>query len=456
MRLSIVGLGKLGSPLAAVFASKGHDVIGMDVNGEHVRLLASGKAPVQEPHLPDLIDSSDGRLTATVSYEAAVLGSDLTFVIVPTPTDEEGMFSTENVLAAIQQVGKGLRKKAGYHVVNVTSTVMPGATGGEISDALEESSGRRVGHDVGLCYNPGFVALGSVVHDLLNPDFILLGESDVRAGEMVASLYRSSCDNDPPIRRMDLINAEIAKLAVNTYVTTRISYANMLAGICERLPGADVDVVTSAIGLDSRIGTRCLTGATGYGGPCFPRDNMALGTLARRLGARADIAEATDRLNRYQVDRLVTHVRSQAAPGSTVGILGLAYKPNTPVVEDSPGVALALRLWEAGYRVMVSDPMALDAARAILGTTATPASMEACAREADVLVVTTPWPEYSSLDPLSVWRTGRRSVIIDCWRVLPKERFRSVADVVYLGYGGDWRSAGGDTDPLPARPVPAV
>jgi UDPglucose 6-dehydrogenase len=152
VRLSVVGLEKPGSRLAAVFASKGHDVIGVDVNVKYVRLLASGKTPVQEPRLQDVIDNGNGRLTATVSYEDAVLGSDLTFVIVPTPSDENGMFTNENVLAAVQQVGKGLRKKAGYHVVKITSTVMLGTTGGEIREALEESSGRRVGHDVGLCY----------------------------------------------------------------------------------------------------------------------------------------------------------------------------------------------------------------------------------------------------------------------------------------------------------------
>jgi UDPglucose 6-dehydrogenase len=391
-----------------------------------------------------------GRFTATQSYEDAVVGSDLTFISVPTPSDKNGVFSDTNVVAAVQQIGNCLRNKTDYHIVNITSTVMPDTTGGTIRGALERYSGRRVGDDVGLCYTPEFVALGSVVRDLLNPDFILLGESDSRAGDVVESLYRSTCENSPPIRRMALINAEIAKISVNTYVTTKISYANMLAEICERLAGADVDVVTSAIGLDTRIGSRYLKGAVGYGEPCFPRDNVALGALARRIGARADIVDATDRLNRYQVDRLVAHVRARAAPGSRVGILGLAYKPNTPVVEESAGVALALRLSKAGYLVAVSDPMALESARASLGTTAAAASMQACAREADVLVITTPWPEYSSLDPLLLQRTGRRAVIIDCWRVLPKERFREAADVVYLGDGDDWRSAGGENDPLSA------
>jgi UDPglucose 6-dehydrogenase len=442
MRLSVIGLGKVGSPLAAVFASKGHHVIGVDVAVEYVRMLASGKAPVQEPHLQELIDASKSRLTANVSYEDAVLGSDVSFVVVPAPSDENGVFTNKNVIAAVQEIGKGLRNKTGYHVVNIITTVMPGSTGGEIRDAIEKNSGRRAGDGLGLCYNPGFIALGSVIHDMLNPDFILLGESDSKAGDVVESLYRTTCDNQPPIRRMDLINAEIAKLSLNAYLTTKISYANMLAEICERLPGADVDVVTSAIGLDTRIGSKYLKGAISYGGPCFPRDNTAFAALARIIGARADIAEATTRLNRYHADRLVAHVRGRAARGSTVGILGLSYKPDTPVIEESPGVALALRLLDGGYVVKVFDPMALDVALAVLGRTALAESMEACVREADLVVITTPWPAFSRLDAASFRRGGKRPVIIDCWRVLPKERFEDVAEVVYVGYGDDWRFAG--------------
>jgi UDPglucose 6-dehydrogenase len=448
MRLSVIGLGKIGSPVAAVFASKGHHVIGVDVAVEYVRMLASGKAPVQEPHLQELIDAGKGHLKASVSYEDAVLDSDISFVIVPAPSDENGVFTSKNVIAAVQEIGKSLRKKSSYHVVNIITTVMPGSTGGEIRHALEKSSRRRAGDNLGLCYNPGFIALGSVIRDMLNPDFILLGEFDSRAGDMVENLYRTACDNHPPIRRMDLINAEIAKLSLNAYLTTKISYANMLAGICEGLPGADVDVVTSAIGLDTRIGGKYLKGAIGYGGPCFPRDNAAFGAMARMVGARADIAEATDRLNRYQLERLVTHVRSRAAPGSTVGILGLSYKPDTPVIEESPGVALAMQLCEAGYSLKIFDPMALDAARAILGTEAVTESMEACAREADVIVITTPWPVFSTLDPTFMRRASKRPVIIDCWRLLPKERFKDTAELVYLGYGTDCRSAAVQTDSL--------
>jgi UDPglucose 6-dehydrogenase len=311
---------------------------------------------------------------------------------------------------------------------------MPGSTGGEIREALERHSGRQVGQDVGLCYNPEFIALGSVVQDMLHPDFVLIGESDRRAGDVLEELHRMVYDRMPPVRRMNYVNAELAKLSVNTFITTKISYANMLSDICDRLPGADVDVVTAAIGCDSRIGSKYLKGATGYGGPCFPRDNIAFGRLARALGSRADIAEATDRLNHYQVDRVIGVIQGRIPRGSRVGVLGLSYKPNTPVIEESPGVAIAQRLLDAQYQVTVYDPLAVPAAQAVLGDRIAAAPDAAtCAAACDALLIATPWPEFRNLPATALSRSGSRPLVVDCWRILPAEQFTGVADVVQLG-----------------------
>jgi len=437
MRISVIGLGKLGTPLAAVLASKGHDVVGVDVNPDVVRLLASGSAPVEEPGIQRLIDGHRARLRATTDLDAAVLGTDVSFVIVPTPSDNQGGFSNKYVLSAVAAIGQALKKKRDYHVVNVTSTVMPGSTGGEIRRVLESSSGREVGASAGLCYNPEFIALGSVLRDMLFPDLILIGESDARAGGVLAEIYKSVCENNPPIMRMNWVNAEITKVSINTYVTTRISYANMLSDICERLPGADVDVVTAALGTDSRIGKKYLKGALGYGGPCFPRDNVAFAHLARTLGARADLAEATDRLNRHQIERLVAAASRLLDGGSKVGVLGLSYKPDTAVIEESQGVALAARLSEERREVYVHDPMALAAAMSVLQDKVVPMnSAEECIKAVDVLVITTAWPQFADL-PASVFtRSQARLQILDCWRILPRERLAGVADIHYLGVCG--------------------
>jgi UDPglucose 6-dehydrogenase len=436
MRVSVVGLGKLGSPLAAVLASKGYEVIGVDLNDEFVQLLNAGRAPVHEPRLQELIDAGKSRLRATTDLEDATLQSEISFVIVPTPTDARGAFTNKYVIDAVRGIGRALRKKDTYHVVNITSTVMPGSTGGEIRDALESASGRVVGNGVGLCYNPEFIALGSVIRDMLLPDTILIGESDPKAGDLLESIYRTSCENNPPVQRMNFVNAELTKISVNTFVTTKISYANMLAEICDRLPGADVDVVTDAVGMDSRIGRKYLKGALGYGGPCFPRDNVAFSYLARLVGAKADVAEATDQLNRHQIERLFRAVSARLSRGGSVGILGLSYKPDTGVIEQSQGVMLAAHLADQGYKVTVHDPLALAAANAVLGDKVTPAqSAEACIQVSDLLVIATPWAQFRSIAADVFARRGGRLIVIDCWRVLPKAELESVVDIVYLGYG---------------------
>jgi UDPglucose 6-dehydrogenase len=436
MKTSVIGLGKLGAPLAAVLASKGHQVVGVDVNPDFVRLLGSGKAPVDEPGIQKLIEESAGRLSATADYESAVLDSEVSFVIVPTPSDSKGGFSNKYVLSAVNAIGQALRKKSAYHVVNVTSTVMPGSMGGEIKQALEAASGRRVGDTVGLCYNPEFVALGSVVRDMLYPDLILIGESDPRAGALLEGIYKGICANDPPIKRMNWVNAEITKISINTFVTTRISYANMLSDICERLPGADVDVVTAALGADSRIGKKYLKGALGYGGPCFPRDNVAFAQLARSLGARPDLAEATDRLNRHQIDRLAAAAIRLLEGGSRVGVLGLSYKPDTAVIEESQGVALASRLSQERREVYVHDPMALSAAVAVLQDKVVPMrSAEECIKAVDVLVITTAWPQYAEIPARAFSRPNTRLQVLDCWRLLSREKLADVVDIHYLGVG---------------------
>jgi UDPglucose 6-dehydrogenase len=433
MRIAVVGLGKLGAPLAAVLASKGNEVVGIDINPEAVRLLNEGRAPVEEPGLQDLVTASRERLGATTDLAAAA-GAEVSILLVPTPSDDRGAFSNEHVLAAVDEIGRGLAARDDYHVVVVASTVMPGSCGAEIRPALERASGRRVGETLGLCYSPEFIALGSVIRDMLEPDMVLIGESDPRAGDVFEQLYAGVCENDPPFRRMSLVNAELTKIAVNTYVTMKISYANALADMCERLPDADVEAVTGALGLDTRIGAKYLRGAISYGGPCFPRDNKAFGVLARDLGAEPLLAEATDAVNVAQTDRLARVVQSRLKAGNAVGILGLAYKPDTGVIDESPGVALARLLADAGYEVRVYDPVATEAALQALGGLAQGSSSAAeLLAQSDVTVIATPWPEFAELPIEALEREGRRAVVIDCWRLLPERASGGAVEIVRLG-----------------------
>ena len=433
MKLSIIGLGKLGAPMAAVMAHKGHVVVGVDVNAAYVAAIQQGRAPLKETGLEEMIQANRERLSATMDCEEAVLATDVTFIIVPTPSDPDGTFSLRNVMIAAEKIGAALRKKESWHLVVLSSTVMPGATGGKLLPALEAYSGKKCGEGFGLCYNPEFIALGSVIRDMLNPDMILIGESDERSGEILEKFYTGVCDSNPHIRRMNHVNAELTKISVNTFVTTKISYANMLAQVCETLPGADVDVVTSAIGCDSRIGQKYLKGALGYGGPCFPRDNLAFSALARGNGVPPILAEATHQLNQSQAPRLAKWILARLPEGGTVGVMGLSYKPNTEVIEESQGLALAKHLLSIGVPVVVYDPAAMENSQPQLaGKVTFAASAADCARQADVLAITTPWAEFREISPKDFKPHG---TVLDCWRMLDKDAVGAVAEYVALGFG---------------------
>jgi len=434
VRVAVVGLGKLGAPLAAVLASKGNDVIGVDVNSEAVRLLNEGRAPVDEPGLAALVQTHAARLTGTTEL-AATAEAELTILLVPTPSNDRGAFSNTFLLEAIKSLGRVLATHDRYHTVVVGSTVMPCSCDGELRAALEQSSGRQVGETLGLCYSPEFIALGTVIRDMLEPDMVLIGESDRHAGDRLEELYAGVCENDPPFRRMSLVNAELTKIAVNTYVTMKISYANTLADMCEHLPGADVESVTDALGLDTRIGRKYLRGALAYGGPCFPRDNKAFAVLARDLGTRAPLAEATDSVNDARTEQLARIVRDHLCENDAVGILGLSYKPDTAVVEESPGIALALLLGVAGTReVNVFDPVATDAALLRLEAGVIPCrSTRELLERSDVVVVATPWPEFAELRAELPSDRERPLVVIDCWRLLADDDRDDAMEIVRLG-----------------------
>jgi UDPglucose 6-dehydrogenase len=434
-RVSIFGLGKLGACIAACVASKGMQVIGVDSHPGSVGLINDGLPPVAEPGLAPMIAANRERLRATQNSEEAVLNTDLTLVVVPTPSDRNGRFALDYVLAAAKSIGEALANKAGYHIVCITSTVLPGSTQAAIVPLLERASGKKCGCDFGVCYNPEFIALGDVIHGLLEPDFVLIGESDPRCGEMLAEWYGVFCNNHPSVHRMNFVNAELTKISVNTFVTTKITFANMLAAICEELPGGNIDVVTSALGADRRIGSRYLKGALGYGGPCFPRDNQALAYIAKQLGCQAALAETTDHANRALLDRQLVRIRALVPSDKTIGVLGLAYKPDTNVVEESQGLVIAVRLAEEGRHVIVYDPCAMDNARRILNHSVQYASsVQDCVHKSDALILANPCNEFGVIKAKEISLREQPLIVIDCWRLLHEE-LSNCPSVLYYSIG---------------------
>lgn len=435
MKFSVIGLGKLGASMLAAIASRGHEVIGVDVNQQNVDAVNAGKAPVQETNLASMIAANRERISATMSHREALLKSDVSFVIVPTPSDERGAFSLQYASWAFAELGAALKEKNGYHLIVLTSTVLPGSCRYGLIPVLEKASGKKCGKDFGFCYSPEFIALGSIISDFLNPDFTLVGEFDEKSGETLEHAYDAIVANQSPCKRMTLENAELAKVALNSYVTMKITFANVIAEICEKLPGGDVDKVTQAIGLDERIGGKYLKGGLGFGGPCFPRDNVALKFIAEKLGSESRINQTTIDINKTVADKIVARLRPYAKKNATIAVLGLAYKPDTHVVEESQAVQIANALSQAGGRVIAYDCLAGEAARQQLhGTIIIANTLKQAVQSADVVLVATPDPAFNELKTTDIVREGKSVVVLDCWRLLESE-LRGKVGVKYLAIG---------------------
>lgn len=435
--LSVIGIGRLGLPLAAYCAHRGYKVIGVDVSKATVESVNKGVSPIYEPGLDELLKHSHGRLTATTDYIFAVENSDVTFILVPTPSEEHGGFSNKLVEAACKNVAEGIKQKKGFHVIAITSTVMPGTCETVVKPLLERVSGKKCGADFGLCYNPEFVALGSVVRDLVSPDAVLIGESDEKSGDILSKVYKTVCTNNPPIARMSTYNAEVAKLALNVFITTKISLANVFAEICEQLPGGDIDAVAKFLGLDSRIGPKYLKGGLGFGGPCFPRDNLAFIYLAEQLNSQAWLQQATHRVNQHQNKRIAQLVESKL--GSTknkkIALLGITYKPNTDVVEASAALETAKELLKKGALLKIYDPAGSVNAQQVLGSKNViyATSMTECLRSAQLCILATPWEEFKDLTPEDFITNMDKPTVLDCWRFFDGEEFAGKIDYLAIG-----------------------
>jgi UDPglucose 6-dehydrogenase len=437
MKLSVIGLGKLGACTAACFAAKGFQVTGVDVNKDFVEAINKGKAPIYEPGLQELIDLAKERLKATQDYEEALRESEISFLIVPTPSREDGHFSDRYLRHALLHLSRAFKKSEGrYHIFVITSTVSPGTTEESLIPLIESTSGKKLNKDFGAAYNPEFIALGSVIRDFLNPDLVLIGESNRYVGDKLEEIYKAVCENKPYIARMSIVSAEITKISLNAYITMKISFANTLANICERIPGANIDDITRALGADKRISPYYLKGGLSYGGPCFPRDNRAFAAFAQRYGIDARLAQATDEINRFQVKHLVDLVLKQIPENNKVSVIGLTYKPNTCIIEESPAVRLIEELLKRDVEVVTYDPLAMSNTRAHFGDDLLYASsLRDCFSYSPLCIITTPADEFKAIDKSYI--VHNPTTIIDCWRILDPARLGRKVKYIAIGRAYD-------------------
>jgi UDPglucose 6-dehydrogenase len=415
-RISVIGLGKLGACYAAFYASHGYPVVGFDIDASKRKMLAKGHATsFEEPGLQDYFKRAKNRVQTARTIKEAIIKTDASFIIVPTPSKKNGLFSVDIVRAVAKDIGTALAAKKSYHVVVLVSTVLPGDSRERIIPALERASGKKCGADFGYVYSPSLIAIGDILYNLEKPDLLFVGAYDTRSEKVLSDIYRHIYKKAANVRPMSIESAELSKIALNSYVTMKISFANTLAAIAERLPHAHVDEITGALGSDRRIGERYLRAGLGYGGPCFPRDNRAFGAMAKHRGVHAPLPLATDTINDVVTDRMVELLLRHAGEKvANIGFLGVSYKPRTTMTEDSQALRIARAVHAKGHRLVIFEPIHAQMAKKALGTKPHYASgLEEFLQKADIVFVSNTDVAFADLPeriPL-----GRSLRIVDPW-----------------------------------------
>ena len=423
--IGVVGAGYVGLTTAACLAHLGHDVVCGDLDAEKVRRLTKGESPILEEGLDDLIVEGlrSGRLRFVVGAAAAATGAEFVFLCVATPQGADGRADLGAIDAAAREVAPVLLP--GAVVVN-KSTVPVGST--ERVDRVLREGGAVA--DVGVASNPEFLREGTAVRDFLHPSRVVVGAEDAAVGARVAELYRGV---HAPVLVTDPASAEMVKYASNAFLATKISFVNAIANLCEAV-NADIREVVLGMGYDPRIGFEFLHPGPGWGGSCFPKDTAALLSTADEAGYDFALLRGAITSNQDQRERMVAKVRDACGgtlAGARVAVWGLTFKANTDDLRDSPAVAIATSLVEAGATVRAYDPAAGEAAGEIAGVEAAPDPYDACA-DADALAVLTEWDQFRWLDFERVAASMRRAQLVDTRNLLDPAAMRRLG----FGYQG--------------------
>ena len=410
MRVAVIGTGYVGLVVGACLAETGNDVVCADVDAAKINLLRANHVPIYEPGLEDLVERNQvqHRLLFTTDVAAAIAGSEVIFIAVGTPADEDGSADLTHVLNVADAIGRHITKE----VVVVTKSTVPVGTAARVRLAI----GRSAQHPFHMCSNPEFLKEGAAVDDFMKPDRVVLGAESDHARSVMAELYAPFVRTGKPIIFMDVASAEMTKYTANAMLATRISFMNEIAALCEQV-GADVDLVRKGIGSDARIGPSFLFPGPGYGGSCFPKDVKALLRTAFEYGTPLDVLDAVERANERQKQRLFEKLAvalSGSARGKHIAVWGLAFKPNTDDMREAPSITLIETLLREGATVAAHDPVAMAEGKRRLGDVIRYASSNYDALEgADALVIVTDWNEYRHPDFARMKATLRQPIVID-------------------------------------------
>ena len=421
MNVGVIGAGYVGLVTGACFAEFGVNVTCIDTNEGRINLLQKGVVPFYEPGLEELIrkNVNEGRLQFSNNTAESVKKSDVIFIAVGTPSLEDGSADLSYVDSVARTIAENLN---GYKVI-VTKSTVPVGTGERVRNIIKDI---RNDGDFDIVSNPEFLREGSAIGDFMRPDRIVIGSGSERATSVMRDLYRPLYLTETPFITTDVETAEMIKYASNVFLAAKISFINEMANLCEKV-GANVQVVSKAMGLDKRIGPKFLHAGPGYGGSCFPKDVRALLQIAESHGYDFKIARSVIEVNITQKDRMITKIEHalRGAGGKTIGILGLSFKPNTNDIRESPAVHIIEGLLDIGANIRVYDPVAMDDTKSVLGQRVTYCSdAYDAAANADAIILVTEWNQFRNLELERLKGLLKHPVFIDLRNVYEPDRMR--------------------------------
>jgi len=442
MNITIVGTGYVGLVTGVCFAEFGMHVTCVDIDEERIDKLARGETPIHEPQLGEMLQRNlqQGRIHFTTDTEQAVKQSLVIFIAVGTPSKENGAADLTYVDEVARTVARNLD---GYKVI-VTKSTVPVGTGRRIQQIIRDEIGNGSEGVFDVASNPEFLREGSAIEDFLRPNrviIVIIGANSPQAIAILQDLYRPLYLIETPIVVTTIEAAELIKYASNSFLATKISFINELANLCDAMK-VDVHVVAKGMGLDQRIGPKFLHPGPGFGGSCFPKDTRALAQIAKEHGCQTRLVDAVVEVNEQQkhrmVDKIIGALGVSPNPGSlegiTLGVLGLAFKPNTSDVRESPSLEIIRELRQRGARVQAYDPEAIEEARRILPELDYCPDVYSTAEGTDLLILATEWNQFRNLDFERIKESMRRPILVDLRNVYEPERVRSLG-FEYYGVG---------------------